>query len=82
MSLERELDTYRQNLPELLADSGKFVLIHGRDVVGTFGTLDEALSAGYDRTLTEPFLVRQISGSEPMLTCSRRIRPCPSSPAS
>jgi hypothetical protein len=80
MALERELETYRKNLPGLLADKGKFVVIHGEEVLGVRATLEEALRLGYERFLNEEFLVREISETEQVLFSSRSIRPCPSSP--
>jgi len=82
MPLEREIATYHRNLRELLADEGKFVVIHGDEVAGMRDTVDDALQLGYDRFLSEQFLVRQISQHEKVMTFPRSIRPCPSSPAS
>ena len=48
-TLERELETYREKLTELSANEGKFVLIHGSTVEGTFDTYQDALTAGYER---------------------------------
>jgi hypothetical protein len=65
MTLERELATFQAKLPELLAtDTGKFVLIHGEDVIGVWDTEGEALDAGYDRFLGQAFLVKQIVADE------------------
>ena len=36
MALEKELATYNANLPELKAQAGKYVLIHGEDVIDTY----------------------------------------------
>jgi hypothetical protein len=80
MALERELATYRRKLPELLANEGKFVVIHGEDVIGIVDTLDEALRLGYDRFINEPFMARPIRRTEPVLFSSRALRPCPFSP--
>ena len=60
MALEEEQATYRARLAELLADEGKFVLIHGADIVGTYSTSQEAMREGYERFKLEPFLVRRI----------------------
>ncbi len=61
MVLEREEATYRAKLPELLAnDAGRYVLIHGEDVIGTYETQDEAMQEGYERWLFEAFMVKQI----------------------
>ena len=43
MGLEKEIKTYEEKLPELLAHEGKFVLIHGDDVIGHFDSYAEAL---------------------------------------
>jgi hypothetical protein len=80
MALEREIETYRRKLPELLAHAGKYVVIHGEDILGTFDGIADAMRAGYSRTLTEPFLVRRIAAEEPVLVSSRELQPCPSSP--
>jgi hypothetical protein len=80
MALEREIETYRKRLPELLAQKGQYVLIHGEEVVGVFPSFEAALEAGYARTLTEPFLVREIRETEKVLISSRSLRPCPTEP--
>jgi hypothetical protein len=47
MALEKELQTYQDSLPSLLREEGRFVLIHGGDVVGIFDTYGDALDEGY-----------------------------------
>ncbi len=79
MALEREIETYRHKLSELLANEGKYVVIRGEEVLGVRDNLDEALRLGYDTSTTEPFLARRISKTEPVLFSSRSLRPCPSS---
>jgi hypothetical protein len=82
MALEREIETYRQKLPELLSNSkGKLVVIHGDDVIGIYTSLDDALKAGYEHVGGEAFLVREISDTQEVLTASRSLRPCRSSKA-
>lgn len=81
MALEREIEVYRKNLPELLAHKGRFVVIHHEDVVGIFDGFEDALRAGYEQWLNEPFLVRRISDTEKVFTVSRNLHPCPMSPA-
>jgi hypothetical protein len=78
MSLEREWATYQRCLPELLAQygEGQWVLIHGEDVIGTYATLDEALKAGNERWLWEPFMAHPIRAVEPVVYCSRGLKPC------
>jgi hypothetical protein len=82
MALEREIETYKRHLPELLAHKGQYVTILGEEVVGIFPTFKAALEAGYERTLTEAFLVREIQEKEQVVYSSRSIRPCPPERAS
>jgi hypothetical protein len=80
MALEREIEAYRKNLSELLAHKGRFVLIHHEDVIGIFDGFEDALRAGYEKWLNEPFLVRRINDTEKVFTVSRNLHPCPMSP--
>ena len=77
MALEKEIETYTRKLPELLRDKGKFVVIHGEEVVGIRDSFKDALALGYERFLRESFLVREIQETEPVLISSRSLRPCP-----
>jgi hypothetical protein len=60
MPLELELATYASKLPELLNEEGKFALVQGSEVVGVFGTYEDALSVGYKQFGLKPFMVQQI----------------------
>ena len=71
--LEIENETYREHLESLLVDEGKFVVISGKDVLGTFSAYDDALKVGYERCGLTPFLVKQILEIEPMNFISRNI---------
>jgi hypothetical protein len=73
MSLEKELETYKKNLPELKAHEGKFVLIHGETVVDLFSSYDDALKEGYKQFKLTPFLVKQISAVEPVFYLTRPV---------
>jgi hypothetical protein len=64
MALEKELETYRERLLSLLLQEGKFALIHGGEVVGTFDTYSDALNEGYKLFKLDPFLVKQIQAVE------------------
>ena len=78
MALEKELATYRQKLPELKGNEGKFVLIHGEDVVDTFTAYEDAIKEGYARFKLEPFLVKQIHAVEQVQFVTRFFAPaCP-----
>jgi hypothetical protein len=70
-SLEREIATYTEKLPELQMHSGKFVLIKGGEVAGIFDSYGDALKAGYERFKLEPFLVKEIAVVEKALQFSR-----------
>lgn len=59
--LEKELETYMRNRDHLLTTSeGKFVLVHGDKVIGTYDTEGDAIAEGYKQFGNVPFLVRQI----------------------
>ncbi len=77
MALEKEIETYKLKLPRLQADEGKFVLIHGEDVVGVFGTYEDALKDGYQKFGLNPFLVKQIQVAERVQFVTRLLDiPC------
>jgi hypothetical protein len=71
LALETELKTYADHLVELIPQAGKFVLIRGAEVVGTFDTYADALKAGYTKFQLEPFLVKQIAPAERVMSFSR-----------
>ena len=59
--LGTEIQTYEQHRDNLLGTSeGKFVLIHGTQVVGIFDAKMDAIAAGYQQFGNVPFLVKQI----------------------
>jgi hypothetical protein len=64
MSLETALKTYDTKLTELLAQEGKYVLIHEEQVAGYFDTYADAVQAGYDQFELQPFLVKRIASVE------------------
>ena len=76
MALEKELATYRRKLPELAADEGKYVLIHGETVVDVFGSYEDALKEGYAKFKLRPFFVKQIQLIEHSQFISRILPPC------
>lgn len=75
MALEKELETYKTKLPELKGNEGKFVLIHGTDVVGTFTSYEDAIKEGYAQFKLEPFLVKQIQAIEQVQFVTRLVAP-------
>ena len=81
MALERELEVYKNKLAELAVDEGKFVLIHGDDVVDVYTSYEDAIKEGYVRfKLDSSFLVKQIRSVEEVQFVSRLL-PCRTSPA-
>ena len=75
MALERELETYRNKLPEMKEREGKFVLIHGEEVADFFTTYEDAIKAGYQRYGLEAFMVKQVHATEPVFFISRNVVP-------
>jgi hypothetical protein len=75
MALEKELATYRAKLAELKEQQGKFVLIHGDDVVDFYVAYEDAIKAGYEKFKLEPFLVKQVNSVETVQHFTRHITP-------
>jgi len=66
--LAEEIAVYRLLLPELLRDhEGQYVLVKGTEVIGVFPDRSQALREGYRRFDVSPFLVRQITASQPVV---------------
>jgi hypothetical protein len=78
MALERELETYKNKLPELVAHEGKFVLIQGEEIVGLYDSYEDAIKDGYAKFGLSPFFVKQIEATEQVHFISR-FTPCPTS---
>jgi hypothetical protein len=80
MALEKEMETYRRELPNLLeTDEGRFVLIQGDKVDSVWDTRADAVQAGDDRFGLEPFMVKQILEYEQPIFVPFDIAPkCPS----
>jgi hypothetical protein len=65
MALEKEYEVFKQKLPELLRTlKGKFVLIHGDDVDGSWDDENAAYTAGCQKYGTDPFLVMLVVEQE------------------
>ena len=76
MALETEIETYSRELPRLLAQEGRFVLVHGQQVAGIYDTFQDALAAGYETFGLEPFMVKQIEAVEQVQTFTRDLPEC------
>jgi len=76
MALEVELKTYEENLPDLLAQEGKFVLIRENQVLGVLDTYKDAIQVGYEKCGLTPFLVKRIQAVDQVQYFTRDIAPC------
>jgi hypothetical protein len=82
MALEKELAVFNSKLAELKAEhEGKFVLIHGDEIVDFFSSYDDAIKAGYAKFGLESFLVKQVQAMEQIQFISRFVDPCAMSQA-
>ncbi|MCX6815376.1 MAG: hypothetical protein NT120_00810 [Candidatus Aenigmarchaeota archaeon] len=62
MALEIEMATYNKELPRLLSQTGKHVLIIEDRVIDTYVGYDAALKRGYmEAGIGKPFLVKKIA---------------------
>ena len=75
MALEKELETYKKELPNLLPRAGKYALIQGDKVSGIWETYPDALQEGYRIFGLKPFLVKQIQAVDFIHHMTRDVRP-------
>jgi hypothetical protein len=73
MALEKELQTFDRELPNLLAEEGKFVVISGDQVVGIYVSYEDAIKVGYEKCGLKPFLVKRIQAVEQVQYFSRDL---------
>jgi hypothetical protein len=64
--LAAELLTFRDRLPELLRNKGKYVLIKGSEVIGIYDRREDALREKVERFRDAPALVKKIAAKEPV----------------
>jgi hypothetical protein len=63
--LDAERQYYAENVEAWKREfPGKFVVVKGRELVGAYATMDEALAAGASRFQLNPFLVRLVGEGE------------------
>jgi len=63
-NLDTELNTYREKLPTLLGQIGKYAVLKGTSVVGVYDSYEDALKFGYEKFQLQPFLVKRIAPAE------------------
>lgn len=73
MALEKELETYHNHLAELVGDAGKYVVVFGDQILGTYHSYEDALQAGYEKAGMTPFLVKKIQADEQVQYFTREI---------
>lgn len=79
--LARELATYQRLLSSLTGEEGRYAVIAGDELIGTFDTYPDALTEGYRVRGLDPFLVKKISSVEVISYFTRDLRlDCPTSP--
>lgn len=67
MALETEIARYEELLPELLKSSeGKIAVIKGRDLLGTFNSMNEAYETLLPKYGFEQWLMRPIEARRPI----------------
>lgn len=73
--LDQELETFENHKEELLGTSeGKYVLIHKDEIVDTYDSQTDAVSAGYKKFGNVAFLVKKIEEVEtPLNFVSRHL---------
>jgi hypothetical protein len=62
--LDTEIATYKKLHSSLLQNEGKYAVVAGEELIGVYGTYEEALQAGYEKAKLLPFLVKKITGTE------------------
>ncbi|WP_127158460.1 hypothetical protein [Xanthomonas arboricola] len=74
-NLQKEMQTFNKKLPELLGvDEGRFALVVGERLVGTFDAYADAVQAGYKEVgLDGVFLVKKIALVEESAYFSRHL---------
>ncbi len=75
-NLQRENAAFQKALPELLAQEGKFALVIGDEIVGTYAAYSDAIQAGYSKAGLTPFLVKKITQIEDSISYSRPLQLC------
>lgn len=78
MALEKERETFEKVLPTLQEHSGRYVVIHGEDMLDIFDTYQDALNAAYQSYGVESqFLVKKIAFPERVHYITRDVdTPC------
>ena len=72
-SLDTEMETYRELLPQLVLQAGHHAVISGSQLIGVYESYATGLTEGYKKAGLAPFLVKRISRFERPLVVSRLL---------
>ena len=56
-----------------MADEGKYVVVSGDQILGTYTAYEDALKVGYEKCGLKPFLVKKIQSVEQVQFFSRDL---------
>jgi hypothetical protein len=78
--LDHEWNFYRGQVKRLLEEGyeGQFVLIKGEQIIGIWGTHEEAKAVALRKFLMQPCLIHQVRSQEPLVRMSARFWGCQS----
>jgi aspartate ammonia-lyase len=69
--LQAELNYFERKRDELLGKArGEYALIHGEQLINTFKSKEDAVKRGYEEFGNVPFLVKEITAVDEVLTFS------------
>jgi len=74
-TLDADIEAYEKLLPTLQGSIGKWVLIHKRELVGTFEASELAAAEAVKRFGRGPYLIRQIGA--PPICLPASVMYCP-----
>lgn len=74
-ALDKDLEFYREKLPEWTEHEGKYALIRNQRLVDFYSSYDDAIKIGYSEFGLEPFLVKRVNTLEQVQFISRFAEP-------
>jgi hypothetical protein len=77
--IAREWNFYRREVARLLSEGheGKWVLIHGEQIIGMWDTPEQANQVRLEKYLLEDVMIHQVQREEPVLRGPTLLRKCP-----
>jgi hypothetical protein len=71
--LAKEMATFNRLFPHPGEQEGRFAVIQGDELLGTFSAYDDALAMGYRSYGLKPFLVKLITSAPEVANYTRRL---------